>query len=407
MRILVVAQDFPWPVVTGSMIRLTNVIASLARWGRVDLFCFLHEERADPCQAPADAPLGRIATATYREHGFGPATRLRWLFSASTIQTATRDYGDVRAAFTQWAEDRYDLVWFSKAHTYAALGRPRLGPTIVDLDDLEDRKILAQLDARRRDPAARHPVRDALAGVQARLDAGRWTRLQHRIARETEAVVVCSDLDAERLGVPNAHVVPNGYPRPEVAWGRVPVGSPPTVLFAGLLYYPPNSDAARWLVQEILPHLRRLVPGIEVRLVGAPEPRITALSRAPGVTVVGRVPSMDPELQAADVVVVPVRFGSGTRVKILEAFAHRIPVVSTTLGAEGLHAVDGRDLLLADSAEELAAAVARLLSDEELRSRLVTSAEALFGRWHTWSHSRDSVLEVAGRQLGDRAGDAP
>jgi glycosyltransferase involved in cell wall biosynthesis len=405
VRILVVAQDFPWPVVTGSMIRLTNVIESLARLGRVDLFCFLHEERTDPCVAPADAPLGRVATAVYREKGFGPAARVRWLFSSSTIQTASRDHDDVRAAFAQWAEDRYDLVWFSKAHTYAVLGGPRLGPTIVDLDDLEDRKILAQLEARRRDRGGRHAVREALANVQARLDARRWSRLQHRIALAARAVVVCSELDAERLGVRNASVVPNGYPRPDVPLGRASVGSRPTVLFAGLLYYPPNSDAARWLVQGILPHLLRRVPDVRLRLVGAPEPRIAALDTNPAVTVVGRVPSMDPELQRADLVVVPVRFGSGTRVKILEAFAHRIPVVSTTLGAEGLHAVDGRELLLADSAEDFADAVARLLTDEDLRSRLVRSAEALFRGRHMWSHSGEAVLQLAAQHLAERAGE--
>ena len=93
---------------------------------------------------------------------------------------------------------------------------------------------------------------------------------------------------------------------------------------------------------------------------------------------VGPVPDIVTELSRADVVVVPIRFGSGTRVKIIEAFADRIPVVSTTLGAEGLGADDGRHLLLADSAQDVAAACARLLTQTDLRRRLVEAAHELY-----------------------------
>jgi glycosyltransferase involved in cell wall biosynthesis len=96
------------------------------------------------------------------------------------------------------------------------------------------------------------------------------------------------------------------------------------------------------------------------------------------VTVVGPVADMVDELAAADVVIVPVRFGSGTRLKILEAFAHRVPVVSTTLAAEGLDAVDGEHLLVADDAEGLARACARLLDPSGPRGRLVEAAERLY-----------------------------
>ena len=93
---------------------------------------------------------------------------------------------------------------------------------------------------------------------------------------------------------------------------------------------------------------------------------------------VGPVPDITTELRRADMVVVPIRFGSGTRVKIIEAFAHRIPVVSTTLGAEGLGVEDGRHLLLADTAQGLAASCAQLLTEPDLRQRLVDAAHQLY-----------------------------
>ena len=160
--------------------------------------------------------------------------------------------------------------------------------------------------------------------------------------------------------------------------GRSAVGSPPVVLFHGTLRYPPNADAVAWLVGRIGPALRALVPDARIRLVGLGNPAHAGLHDPPAVTVVGPVPDIVTELSRADVVVVPIRFGSGTRVKIIEAFAHRIPVVSTTLGAEGLGAEDGRHLLLADSAQGLAAACARLLTQTDLRRRLVEAAHELY-----------------------------
>ena len=150
------------------------------------------------------------------------------------------------------------------------------------------------------------------------------------------------------------------------------------MLFQGNLGYPPNIDAAQWLATAIAPRIRAAVPATEVRLVGRPGSNVTELHRPGVVTVVGEVPSMEEELARATVAVVPVRYGSGTRVKILESFAHRIPVVSTTLGAEGLDVEDGVHLLLADDPEEFAAATVRLLGDAGLRVRLTEAAEARY-----------------------------
>ena len=119
------------------------------------------------------------------------------------------------------------------------------------------------------------------------------------------------------------------------------VARPAVVLFQATFDYAPNVDAADWLVAEVAPRLRSRIPDVEIRLVGTPVPGVQRQHRPPAVTVVGKVPTMEPELAHADIAVVPIRYGSGTRFKILESFAHRVPVVSTTIGAEGLDVVDG------------------------------------------------------------------
>ena len=229
-------------------------------------------------------------------------------------------------------------------------------------------------------------------------EARRWRRLRDRAARDVRALVVCSQLDADRLGPRTpapVSVVPNGYPPVDPPAVTRPVGSPPVVLFQGTLRYPPNAQAARFLVSEVGPALRARVPDARIRLVGLTTPALAGLDDPPRVTLVGQVPDVGVELARADLVLVPIRFGSGTRVKIIEAFAHRVPVVSTTLGAEGLGAVDGEHLLIGDDPESLARACARLLTDDDLRRRIVDAAHDLFVARLQRSHAEDAVRSVA------------
>ncbi|HUD17343.1 MAG TPA: glycosyltransferase family 4 protein, partial [Acidimicrobiales bacterium] len=243
-------------------------------------------------------------------------------------------------------------------------------------------------------------LRKAAAALQAGKNARDWRAFQRSVASEVDRVVLCSEVDVRRSGLSNAVAIPNTYPRPARSVGHPTVGEPPTVLLQGSLNYGPNMDAVEWLIGEVAPKLWAEVPGAEIRLVGNPAPGVQRWDRPPAVTVVGRVPAMEPELARADIAVVPLRIASGTRLKILESFAHRVPVVSTTLGADGLDVRDGVHLLLADTPDDFAAACRRLLSDAALRKRMVDAAEELFLRHYEWAGARvriqQLVREVAG-----------
>jgi glycosyltransferase involved in cell wall biosynthesis len=152
--------------------------------------------------------------------------------------------------------------------------------------------------------------------------------------------------------------------------------------------------------------IRREIPGARIRLVGHETATVTALDHPPEVTVVGRVPSMEPELARCDVVVVPIRFGSGTRLKIMEAFAHRVPVVSTSIGAEGLDAEHGVHLLIADSPAEFAAACKLVCSTPPLRRALVDAAERLYRERYATSAATARVRGLA-RELVPSSQSAP
>jgi glycosyltransferase involved in cell wall biosynthesis len=406
LRILVVAQDFPWPPTYGSRLRLVQVLEVAASLGDTDLFSLVQDAGPNGHvvhAVPDDLPLKRWATGLRPLPNYSLARRARFVASPGMpIEVIVAESKPMREQFEQWVDSRYDVVWFSKGPTYHLLGRPRLGPTIVDLDDLEDQKINARLVAMRQDGHRGHLDGSLMylgALAQARLNARKWKSFQQSIAREVACVVLCSQLDVKRFGSNNAVVVPNGFEVPERPAGRVQVGRPPTIILQGSMRYAPNADAARWLVGTIAPIIRKQVPDVQIRLVGDPDGTVMGLDDPPSVTVTGIVPSMQPELERADLAVVPLRYGSGTRVKILEGFANRIPVVSTTIGAEGLNVESGRHLLIADEPDTFAQACVRLLQDIELRKKLVDAAYSEFEEHHHWGfardHIRDAMVETA------------
>jgi glycosyltransferase involved in cell wall biosynthesis len=382
VRALLVADNVPWPSLGGGLLRLAQVVETMASVADLDLF-ILHDPRRSTVEVPPTISVLRTKGVPFPRASADLRWRVEWAARRGLPLEVVMARADraPRDALREWARPPYDVVWFSTAPMYEWTGRPDFGPTVVDLMDLEDVKagFRAELLADQlRSGGAQNSLRARLAWYQARLNGSDWIRFQRSVAAQVERIVVPSDLDAARSGLSNVTVIPNTYPRPPRPAGNPAAGGPPVVLFQGTFGYPPNIDGAEWLATAIAPRIRAAVPQTEVRLVGRPATSVTQLHRPGVLTVVGQVPSMEEELARASVAVVPVRYGGGTRVKILESFAHRVPVVSTTLGAEGLDVDDGVHLLLADDPEEFAAATVELLGDPRLRVRLTDAAEARY-----------------------------
>jgi glycosyltransferase involved in cell wall biosynthesis len=173
------------------------------------------------------------------------------------------------------------------------------------------------------------------------------------------------------------------------------------LLCLGAMFYPPNVDGVLWFVRDILPKIRTQVADVRLRIVG-PRPDRAILRAAAGdslIQVTGHVEDLTPHWAATAAAVVPLRAGSGMRVKILDAMARGIPVVSTRLGAEGISARHDEHLLLADSAAELASSVVRLLRDVDLRRRLARDARRLVETQYDWRQRYAEVDAVYERLL--------
>ena len=382
MRTLVVADNVPWPARGGAIIRLANVVEAMARVSELDLF-IMHDTSRSTISVPDDVPVVRATGVQYPRSSSQVRWRLAWAFRRGVpleVVMARPDSAP-RLALAEWARAPYDVVWFSTAASYEWTGRPDLGPTVVDLMDLEDLKAEVRLQLLADDIRSARgwaSLRARLAWCQARLNGRDWRWFQLSVASQVQRVVVPSELDAIRSSFSNVAVVPNTYPRPIRPVGEPDAERSPIVLLQGNLGYPPNIDAALWFSTVIAPRIRARVPELELRLVGRPATSVQKLHEPGVVTVVGEIPSMDTELARASVAVVPIRYGGGTRVKILESFAHRVPVVSTRLGAEGLEVEDGVHLLFADDPDEFAAASVRLIEDATLRTRIANKAQQLY-----------------------------
>jgi glycosyltransferase involved in cell wall biosynthesis len=410
LRTLVVATDYPWPGNSGSRLRLSATVHALRSCGDVDLFAAVSDTRTDFAPPPVGLDLGRVEHVAIDDRPPGATDYLRalghrWL-PFEIPRRARREVQHHLHRFTSGpgpgqvspAPDDpppYDLVWYFQVRAWVLAGGSVLAPSVVDIDDLEDQKIEARAGLPRPVAGLGDRLRRRAGRLWSEEDARRWRRLHRRIGDRTAATVVCSDLDARRSGLPGVRVIPNGYAVPEKPVGGHALSDPPVVLFQGTLRYPPNADGARYLVQEIGPRLRRLVPGARIRLVGLAPPSLDPLDDPPSVTLTGQVPDITTELARADVVVIPLRYASGTRVKILEAFAHRIPVVSTTVGAEGLDVRSGHHLLVADDPDGIAAACARLMNDASFRQTIVDQAYALFLERYQSSRIEAQVVAVA------------
>ena len=213
-----------------------------------------------------------------------------------------------------------------------------------------------------------------------------WERYERERLAKFDAVVCFTDLDRRKLlelaPAARVEVIP---PLGPSAAGMRSLGGEPTstILFAGNFIHPPNVDAAIRMAEGIFPRVRVRHPEAMLQLVGDAPPASVRRLAGPGVIVTGRVLDVVPFLDAAMVVVAPLRIGGGIRIKVIEALAFGKPIVATPLAAEGLNVSDGREMLLAESDQTFADAVCALLSDAPLRERLSGNARdwaVRFGR---------------------------
>ena len=208
-----------------------------------------------------------------------------------------------------------------------------------------------------------------------------------------------ADADLARRDLPNParlEVVPMGLMLAEYPAPNVPP-QPERVLFFGSFRHQPNVDALRFLLQDIWPHIRQACPQATLDLMGSSMPTWVqqANRQVSGVRVLGFQPDIRPTVAEASVVIAPLRFGSGVKIKILEAMALGKAVVTTSIGAEGIEAQPDRDLVIADGAQSLASAAIRLLTEPTLRNSVGQHARQFIQTHHAADEISKGFLSSA------------
>ncbi len=384
MRVLVVTTKPP-DLSSGGGLRTFHLLRSLARHHDVTLLTGIHA--GDPDCVPTVKPYCEaIVTVTIHDARRSLPEHITNLFSPAPYYRGIMGSTAFQTQFSTLIErQRFDVVQVENLRTAYVAAPLRGVKKILDLHNVES-VLLQRL------------VKRTPLGVRRALlwsDALKLPAYQRRIIPQFDESLVCSEADAQTLRrlVPGARisVIPNGVDPGEFSPQPV-VCEPHSLVFIGSFTYHPNADAMVSFCRDVLPRIRAAIPEVRLSIVGRrPGPEVKALERLPGVDVTGQVPDVRPYLARAAVVIVPLHAGSGTRLKILEAMAMGKPVVSTSIGAEGLDVCPGHDLEIADGVGSFADTTVALLRDPERRVRIGINARRTVTQQYAWSVVADQL----------------
>lgn len=381
-RLLFLAQLLPYPPDGGAPIRTYNILRLLAEHYDITLLCFYRRSVVRNLASSHEALSGVADTTTFRiEQEFNRVRlvvdHLRSLLRGRVYTEFVYESADFRQALHQALNrHRFDLIHVDSLDLSGYL--PALGdiPVVCVHHNVE-----SQLLARRA----------LLAGGRAL----RWyMRRQAELMQEAEARwasrvalnVVVSAADGDRLAsiAPTARiaVVPNGVDA--VTFRPGPPQDERGILYVGGLNWFPNRDALDYLAEDILPRLRQQAVSDAVTWVGHASPSDQTAFAANGIDLKGYVDDVRPYVHQAACFIVPLRVGGGTRLKILDAWAMGKAIVSTSIGCEGLAAVDGHNILIRDDPDGFAAAVREVLANAPLRASLGANARQTVEQTYAW-----------------------
>jgi polysaccharide biosynthesis protein PslH len=430
VRILFLTQIIPYPPNSGPKVKTWHVLRYLAEQGhQISLASFVRPDEQGYVSA-----LHQVCTevCTVPIHRSRPADAVYWLRSQVTGRPFLLERDDLpgmrKCVHDLMASTKFDFIHTDQlSMAQFALPAPAL---------------FARSGSHTLEPAESAPklVFDAHNAVWtivermsenvpfylkpiAKLEARRVKRYEGMLLEKFDHTLAVTEIDRDML----LEAVQSGYHRVSSAHNRdesgsVAINSSVTIIpiavdtqvlrridrqpgsvnivTLGTLHYPPNADGIRWFAREVFPRVLQQNPKATLTIIGKNPPadfQELAISQPERFTVTGYVPDLEPYLERASLMVVPVRAGSGMRVRILEAFAHAMPILTTTVGLEGIDAVPGEDVLVADSSDDFAGKVVSLLRDEHLQKKLAERGRRLAEARYDWRVVLKKLDEIYGK----------
>jgi len=382
MRILYFSSRECWPLTSGARLRDYHLARQLARNASVTYFGLRLGDEPAAELPPASSGFDRVVIVP-RDRAYTPGKLLRGLIGPDPVTVLNYSAPSIAAALDQTLRDsHFDTIQVEGVHLVGYLPAIRntapSAAVIADWHNIES-ETLWRYAANQGNAARRLFAKRTAALVQ---------RAESILLESCDSHTVTSDRERNSLQQrsPGAllHTLPNGV---DVAYyaavGAQADDDTPRheVLFVGSMDYHANIDGVGWFVREVWPAVKRQCPALRLTIAGrTPAPSVRALA-ADDIAVTGTVDDVRMYYSRALAVVVPLRIGSGTRLKILEAMAAGTPVVSTRLGAEGLGVTNELNILLAETAEDFAGALARIGAVPALRAQLIRAGHDMVSRW--------------------------
>lgn len=402
MRILYLTAQLPEPPHAGGALRTNGLMRGAHEAGHeIHLLSFTDNPIADDSRAALDSFCAAVETVPAPQRSLQARLKALFLSGQADMQQryASPLYQDRLKAIL--ASTPFDILQIESLEMAAYL------PIIKQVQP-ETPLIYDSFNA---EYELQHTIYKAEWGDLRRLPGAiyswiQWRRLTHferRVCQTVDHIIAVSEADAEAFkqlntGTPIS-VVPNGintalYSEPD---NSLNLGEH-ALVFTGSMAYRPNVDAALWFAEEILARIREQVPEARFFVVGSqPHARLDVLRNRADIEITGWVPDVNPFLHAAAVYVVPLRMGSGTRLKLLQAMAAGKAVVSTRIGAQGIDVSDGDQLRLADTADSFAQKVTTLLKSPQQRSELGANAARHVNAHYDWTRIVPCLLQVYDR----------
>lgn len=393
MRILILSPYFPWPLYGGNLIRIFGILKELSCRGHEIVLL-----AGNPGPAPApDNPVARLCrqveyyrppNSSRKSHAL--VSGMRTVLSPYPYTNSKFGSNEIRRAIKAiLAKQAFDLILANFAFLADSVPPEVARGTPVVFDEHESEGLLWRQYSRR----GSIPMR-----AFGLLNLLKMVWFQKRLMTRIAAILCASTREAEHArGFVPAGVglwtVPNGidadYYQPLLAAQKEESNN--IILCGGLSVFR-NRVAATWFAQTVFPAVRKEVPDAEFWIVGSdPNQEIRDLEKTPGIHVTGTVEDTRPYYARAALAVAPYRFGEGTKLKVLEAMASGVPIVSTPIGCQGIDLADGEQILIADSEKEFTANVVLLLRDAGKRRSLAAAARRRIDEKYTWKKIVDDL----------------
>jgi glycosyltransferase involved in cell wall biosynthesis len=385
MKILDITSKLPYPLIDGARICMYQAVQALSSLGHEVHLVSFDEHMSDPGPLGALAAVHLIPLAPLPKHLGALAT----LFNRRPYTQLKRDLKKGYDYIDRLQmREQFDIIYADEIHiaAYGSWLKRRYGiPLVLRLHNIEEEIY------RRHTDTVTNPLMRAYLETQTR----RWGRFELEQIAQADACIAITRRDEATIEqlVPGmtATTIPAAVDLERFPFHGVEQRDRASVILLGDMAWLPNRDAAIWFAAEIMPLVRREIPELVVHLVGDNPPIRQLPAADEHFRIEGRVPAIAPFYERVTLGLIPLRVGGGMRVKMVEMMASGMPIISTTRGAEGNEATPGEHYLAADTAEEFAGNIVRLLRDEAERRRLSESARAFVSDFYS--------LEQTGRKL--------